>query len=40
MLGASRTSTIIAHVVLVLGILVVAFPIYYVFVASTHSLRA
>lgn len=39
MLGASRTSTIIAHVVLVLGILVVAFPIYYVFVASTHSLQ-
>ena len=39
MLGASRTSTIIAHVVLVLGILIVAFPIYYVFVASTHSLQ-
>ena len=30
---------IVAHVVLVLGILVVAFPIYYTFVASTHSLQ-
>ncbi len=39
MLGASRLSTAFAHVVLVLGILVVAFPIYYVFVASTHSLQ-
>ena len=29
----------IAHLVLVLGILIVAFPIYYVFVASTHSLQ-
>ncbi|MFH1795091.1 MAG: sn-glycerol-3-phosphate ABC transporter permease UgpE [Pseudomonadota bacterium] len=30
---------LIAHVVLVLGILVVAFPIYYTFVASTHTLQ-
>ena len=29
----------IAHVVLVLGVLIVAFPIYYVFVASTHTLQ-
>ena len=31
--------TVIAHLLLVLGILVVAFPIYYTFVASTHSLQ-
>jgi sn-glycerol 3-phosphate transport system permease protein len=30
---------IVAHIVLVLGILIVAFPIYYTFVASTHSLQ-
>lgn len=30
---------LIAHVVLILGILVVAFPIYYTFVASTHTLQ-
>jgi len=29
----------VAHVVLILGILIVAFPIYYTFVASTHSLQ-
>ena len=29
----------VAHAVLVLGILIVAFPIYYTFVASTHSLQ-
>lgn len=31
--------TFVAHLLLVLGILVVAFPIYYTFVASTHSLQ-
>ncbi|MGF7006495.1 sn-glycerol-3-phosphate ABC transporter permease UgpE [Aminobacter sp. BE322] len=31
--------TFISHLVLILGILVVAFPIYYTFVASTHSLQ-
>jgi sn-glycerol 3-phosphate transport system permease protein len=31
--------TAIAHLVLVLGILIVAFPIYYTFIASTHSLQ-
>ncbi len=31
-------STLIAHLVLILGILIVAFPIYYTFVASTLSL--
>nr|WP_295469755.1 sn-glycerol-3-phosphate ABC transporter permease UgpE [Mesorhizobium sp.] len=30
---------LIAHLVLILGILVVAFPIYYTFVASTHTLQ-
>jgi sn-glycerol 3-phosphate transport system permease protein len=30
---------LVAHVVLILGILIVAFPIYYTFVASTHSLQ-
>ncbi len=39
MLGVSRWSRYIAHAVLILGILIVAFPIYYTFVASTHSLQ-
>lgn len=30
----------VSHAVLVLGVLIVAFPIYYTFIASTHSLRA
>ncbi|GAB1582147.1 sn-glycerol-3-phosphate ABC transporter permease UgpE [Phyllobacterium phragmitis] len=30
---------IIAHAVLLIGVLIVAFPIYYTFVASTHSLQ-
>src|SRR3546814_3196408 len=32
-------SRLIAHFVLIVGIVVVAFPIYHTFVASTHSLR-
>jgi sn-glycerol 3-phosphate transport system permease protein len=32
-------SRILAHVVLILAILIVVFPIYYTFVASTHSLQ-
>ena len=39
MLGISRTSRYIAHAILILGVLVVAFPIYYTFIASTHSLQ-
>ena len=39
MIGQSRLSTAIAHLVLVLGIVIVAFPIYYTFVASTHTLQ-
>lgn len=35
----SPIRTFIAHLVLVLGILIVAFPIYYTFVASTHPLQ-
>ena len=39
MIGQSRLSTYVAHAVLILGIVIVAFPIYYTFVASTHSLQ-
>ena len=39
MLGISRTSRYVAHAVLILGIVIVAFPIYYTFVASTHTLQ-
>ncbi|MBX3597448.1 MAG: sn-glycerol-3-phosphate ABC transporter permease UgpE [Rhizobiaceae bacterium] len=39
MIGQSRTGIYVAHAVLILGILIVAFPIYYTFVASTHSLQ-
>ena len=35
MIGSSRLRTWIAHAALVLGILVVAFPIYYTFIASS-----
>ncbi|MDR7034206.1 sn-glycerol-3-phosphate ABC transporter permease UgpE [Mesorhizobium sp. BE184] len=39
MIGQSPVRTLIAHAVLILGILIVAFPIYYTFVASTHTLQ-
>lgn len=39
MIDKSPIRTFIAHAVLILGILIVAFPIYYTFVASTHSLQ-
>ena len=39
MLGISRMSRYLAHAILIIGILVLAFPIYYTFVASTHSLQ-
>src|SRR5690606_13104519 len=39
MLGVSRASRYTAHAVPIVGILIVAFPIYYTFVASTHSLQ-
>ena len=38
MITTSITSRVIAHILLLIGILIVVFPIYYVFVASTHSL--
>ena len=40
MVGGSRAGRRAAHLVLLLGVLVVAFPIWYVFVASTHPLQA
>ena len=39
MLGISRGSRYIAHAILIVGVLIVAFPIYYTFIASTHSLQ-
>jgi ABC-type glycerol-3-phosphate transport system permease component len=40
MIGQSlATGIYIAHAILILGIIIVAFPIYYTFVASTHSLQ-
>ena len=39
MIQNNLVSRIIAHVILMIGILIVAFPIYYTFVASTHSLQ-
>jgi sn-glycerol 3-phosphate transport system permease protein len=39
MVGGSRSGQWVAHLLLVIGVLVVAFPIYYVVVASTHSLQ-
>ncbi len=38
MVGESRFGRIIAHVVLLIGVLIVAFPIYYAFVGSTLSV--
>ncbi len=39
MIGQSAASIYVAHAILILGIVIVAFPIYYTFVASTHSLQ-
>jgi sn-glycerol 3-phosphate transport system permease protein len=39
MIQNNRFGRLVAHAILMLGILVVAFPIYYTFVASTHSLQ-
>ena len=39
MIGSSPFRAYIAHAVLILGIVIVAFPIYYTFVASTHTLQ-
>jgi sn-glycerol 3-phosphate transport system permease protein len=39
MIERNRLLDTIAHVVLILGVLVVAFPIYVTFVASTHTME-
>ncbi|ESZ77770.1 sn-glycerol-3-phosphate ABC transporter permease UgpE [Mesorhizobium sp. L103C105A0] len=39
MIGQSPLRALIAHAVLILGILIVALPIYYTFVASTQTLQ-
>jgi len=39
MIGQSAIGIYIAHAMLILGVIVIAFPIYYTFVASTHSLQ-
>jgi sn-glycerol 3-phosphate transport system permease protein len=39
MVGASRTGQRLAHLCLIFGAIVVAFPIYYVFIASTHTIQ-
>ncbi|RVC61706.1 MAG: sn-glycerol-3-phosphate ABC transporter permease UgpE [Mesorhizobium sp.] len=39
MIGQSPVRVLVAHVALILGILIVAFPIYYTFVASTQTLQ-
>ena len=39
MIGQSAFGIYTAHAMLILGIVVVAFPIYYTFVASTHTLQ-
>ncbi|TMJ38972.1 MAG: sn-glycerol-3-phosphate ABC transporter permease UgpE [Alphaproteobacteria bacterium] len=39
MITSRPHSRLIGHFLLVLGLIVVVFPIYYVFVASTHSLE-
>jgi sn-glycerol 3-phosphate transport system permease protein len=39
MIEAKPHSRLIAHFLLVLGLIVVVFPIYYIFVASTHPLE-
>ncbi|MDR7224786.1 sn-glycerol 3-phosphate transport system permease protein [Aminobacter aminovorans] len=39
MIGQSQAGIYVAHAILILGIIIVAFPIYYTFVASTHSLQ-
>lgn len=35
----SLTGRVVAHILLVLGAIIIAFPIYFVFVASTHTLQ-
>ena len=39
MIGGRASGRAVAHLILILGAVVVAFPIWYVFVASTHSIQ-
>jgi sn-glycerol 3-phosphate transport system permease protein len=39
MIERNRFLTVLTHVVLLLGVLVVAFPVYVTFVASTHTME-
>lgn len=39
MIGQSAGSIYVAHAILILGLVIVAFPIYYTFVASTQTLQ-
>ncbi len=39
MIGAPPGARMLAHLVLIIGVVIVAFPIWYVVVASTHSLQ-
>ncbi len=39
MMGGRPAGQAVAHLVLILGAVIIAFPIWYVFVASTHSLQ-
>lgn len=39
MIGQSARGIYLAHAILILGLVIVAFPIYYTFVASTQTLR-
>ena len=38
-LNAPPGTRMLAHFWMILGVIVVAFPIYYVFIASTHSTQ-
>src|SRR5690606_23248780 len=38
-LAARGAGRVLAHFWMILGVIVVAFPVYYVFVASTHSVQ-
>ena len=39
MVERSKTLGILAHAIMVLGVLIVAFPLYLAFVASTHTAQ-
>ena len=39
MIGGKPAGRAVAHLILILGAVIIAFPIWYVFIASTHSLQ-